>query len=299
MSTLPRHPPVTTVCQVYFAPYAAQDARVIPLPGRENEVLLAVFTLPHPTNSVMPGVALVVRRPSSDPFGDVFFGSPWRLHPPEWPDFSGREKNWSPFVHNGSVLFIKSINPLTVVGVKDWKEIIGDAANATLVVKEDVPGRPVPTYVVSAAPLVPGTIDWGHGHMRGGTQALLVGGAYYLSFFHTATHLKGSSYTTYFMGAYAFTRDSPFSLLAVSRYPIVDDSLYTGPWNTRFTNRMIDYVVFPMHFYLRGAWLHLTVGHQDASGKLLSLPLDDVVRGMRNVSDTWDALKHTQLDTHT
>jgi hypothetical protein len=307
---------------VYFVPYTAQDCRVVPvpLPGPPGhttaEGFLAVFTLSNPTNSVMPGVAVVVKRPANDPNGHVLFGPPWRLYPPEWPAYSGKEKNWSPFVHNSTnVYFIKSINPLVVCGVREYDAIVRDAANETLHVVEGEPERAASTFVVSAAPPVPFTIDWGHGHMRGGSPAVLVNDSYYLSFFHTATRLIGSGYTTYFMGAYAFSRDPPFHLLAVSRYPIIDDALYLGPWNTRFPNRRIDYVVrylslsllplrhlsltvlsalrqvFPMHFDLRGDWVHVTIGHQDAHGWLLTLPLEGLLWSMRNVSDTWDAVR--------
>jgi hypothetical protein len=49
--------------------------------------------------------------------------------------------------------------------------------------------------------------------------------------------------------------------------------------------------VFPMHFDLRGDWVHVTIGHQDAHGWLLTLPVEGLLWSMRSVSDTWDAVR--------
>ena len=82
----------------------------------ERDTYLAVYTLPFPAHTVMPGLSLLTRRPKGAIDSDVMLGPSWRVHPPEWPSFSGREKNWSPFVHNNTVLFVRTINPLAVVG---------------------------------------------------------------------------------------------------------------------------------------------------------------------------------------
>ena len=133
---------------------------------------------------------------------------------------------------------------MTVVGVHQLDDILAEANNATLLHREELSAT---SYVVSTTPFVSG-LDWGHGHLRGGTPAVLIDDKYYLSFFHTQTKLKTSGYNTYFMGAYTFSKQPPFTLLSISRFPIVDKQFYSGTWNTRFANRKINYVVFPMHF---------------------------------------------------
>ena len=120
--------------------------------------------------------------------------------------------------------------------------------------------------------------------MRGGSQALLIDEKFYLSFFHTQTHLAKTGLTTYFFGAYTFSSRPPFVLKGVSRFPIVDKVLYSSKWNTRFPMRKIDYVIFPMSVFRINDILYLTVGYQDEYGWLLTLSLSEVMNSLRNVS---------------
>ena len=168
---------------------------------------------------------------------------------------------------------------MTIVGIHQIDNILADANNATMLHQEELPAT---TYVVSTTPFVNG-LDWGHGHLRGGTPAVLIDDKYYLSFFHTQTKLKSSGYNTYFMGAYTFSKQAPFTLLSISRFPIVDKQFYTGPWDTRFSNRKINYVVFPMHFTVENNKIQLTIGHQDAAGWLVTMELPDLLKSMREV----------------
>jgi len=55
-------------------------------------------------------------------------------------------------------------------------------------------------------------------------------------------------FKSYVIGAYAFSRDPPFQLLAMSPFPIMHPQFYSGPW-ADFPQRNIDYVSFPMSLY--------------------------------------------------
>jgi hypothetical protein len=129
------------------------------------------------------------------------------INPPE--GHRGDEKNWSPFLYNGTVLMIQSINPLHVVQLDDYSHTNGDPGGY---------GNSIDSHTVSLAEEVP--VFFHHGHLRGGTNAILVGDVY-LSLFHTAFHVPGNFLKSYWMGAYTFSAQPPFKLLSVSPYPIV------------------------------------------------------------------------------
>ncbi len=255
-----------------YSSFDGQDARLLSLP---KDGFVVIYTLPYPPNIVMPGISMI----TLDANGNLSFSSSLRIFPPEWPSFSGREKNWSPFLFQGSVYFIKSINPLIVVRLNSYSN---NARPLKETFEEKHLGN-VTTSVVSTSKYIPG-IDWGHLHMRGGSEARLIDNQFYLSFFHTQTRIQGSGLTTYFFGAYTFSPTPPFALLGVSRFPIIEKALYTGRWNTRFPRRKIDYVVFPMSFFVKNGTVHVAVGYQDECGWLLMLNLIELLTSLRNVT---------------
>ena len=175
-------------------------------------------------------------------------------------------KNWSPFLYNGSVMFIQSINPFHVVSLR--REVALNSA----------PTTPGVAYAdtVSLEPKHP-KMTWNYGHFHGGTPALYREECdCFLSFMHSKGFLPGNALSTYFAGAFTFSKSPPFRLLSVSRYPIMDQNLYTGPW-VPYRNRFIDYVVFPMCYELREQLLYMSVGHQDCEGWLTILNITDVL----------------------
>lgn len=93
------------------------------------------------------------------------------------PDFDvlNHQKNWSPFSHNESILFVQNINPLRIVRVDH------DLSPGTDGVIWDI-HRPLQAITVSAAPFA--KLKWGYGHIRGGTNAVFVGDRY-LALFHS------------------------------------------------------------------------------------------------------------------
>ncbi len=107
----------------------------------------------------------------------------------------------------------------------------------------------IEAVLVSQAPPTQGLYDiWRYGTLRGGTNPVyLPKYKKHLAIFHTAKYVASGMHT-YFMGAYTFTAEPPFRILEISSYPIMEDFLYTGPWNG-LKNRHIDYVPFPMSLF--------------------------------------------------
>jgi len=120
-------------------------------------------------------------------------------------------------------MFIQSINPLHVVSVQN-NSLLFESNNVNV------------ATVSFKAPVETG---WNYGHIHGGTPAQLLQECdCYLSFFHSKGFLSGNALSTYFAGAFTFTKDPPFRLLSISPFPIVARSLYQGPW-VPFHNRYL------------------------------------------------------------
>jgi hypothetical protein len=127
-------------------------------------------------------------------------------------------------------------------------------------------------------------IVWPYGHLRGGSNAVyLAAEDVFLSLFHSSAHLPGNPYTTYIFGAYTFSVDAPFRLLAYTPFPLMDETFYTGPWNP-LKNRHIDFDVFPMSCFLREVnglrQLFVSFGHQDTRGYIGRIPLGELLQNL-------------------
>jgi hypothetical protein len=103
------------------------------------------------------------------------------------------QKNWSPFVHNGSVFLVERINPLHIVSI-----------NHTDCHAQTVSQSPT-TF----------NLAWNYGEIRGGTNAVLVRNHLqhtfhkehshvYMAFFHSNKQIPGNYVRTYFFGLYIF-----------------------------------------------------------------------------------------------
>ncbi len=120
-----------------------------------------------------------------------------------------REKNWVPFVYQGTLLMAYSLTPHQIF----FPRLDGSETCDTL----------FSTH--KAAP-------WDLGTLRGGTPAVLEDD-HYLAFFHSSKrqasiHSKGKEILHYFMGAYAFSKEPPFHITAMSPSPIVGKNFYSG-----------------------------------------------------------------------
>lgn len=169
------------------------------------------------------------------------------------------EKNWTPFIYKGELHFIVDINPMFVV------KLSGDMFTTIAGLRQMV-------EFVSNSTLK--SMTWKYGILRGGTNAILVDEWTYLALFHSQAKVPGSQMSTYFMGAYTFTSQPPFQLLAVSRFPIVHPSLYSGPtFNLYRRKAASNYIVFPMSLFLGRdpAYVYVSLGTQDRFGWIARL----------------------------
>ena len=188
------------------------------------------------------------------------------------------EKNWTPFVYLDEVHFIQSINPLRILKIS--KEI--NPHNVTNVKESWVHYEHGDMKIESVKDAV--YTHWRYGWLRGGTNALLIDfntHSIYLSFFHsTAKLLNDGTLETYFMGAYTFSAKPPFTLLALSKLPIVDPRLYDGDW-FREARRAVDYVIYPTQIYIENnATIFMTIGWNDVMAYTAELQLEDVLRSL-------------------
>jgi hypothetical protein len=185
------------------------------------------------------------------------------------------QKNWTPFIFNNTVYFVDRFVPFTVTAVdpseKPW-DFPGPKGNWTATLTK---------YLFQHRIHIP----WSHGHIRGGTNAILVDDIEglepcYVAIFHSSCVLPKNTMTTYFMGALAFSAKPPFTPLAVSPYPIVHDKFYTGKWSAVIA-RHIDYVPFPVGLSKTGSTLYLSLGHQDYQGYVCKLQVRHLLNSLR------------------
>lgn len=177
--------------------------------------------------------------------GQVVLSKPLKLiHHEEYPKQKW-QKNWSPFVYNGQICLIYSITPHEI--------IVPDLVTGICHVKSSIP----PPF------------SWRWGHLRGGTQALLVDGVY-LTFFHSSIRTSwiekqyDEKITTYFMGAYVFSPEPPFQILAKTSKPIIARDFYSNPIADKR-------VVFPGGFVVNREMIHIAYGRNDMEIWIASL----------------------------
>jgi len=153
-----------------------------------------------------------------------------------------REKNWVPFEYANSLCLAYSISPHLI-----FKPILGTGVCTTI--------------ARSSTPM-----PWNWGVIRGGTPAVLIETGEYLAFFHSVKKMatansNGVLMNHYFIGAYTFASQPPFTLLRKSPEPIVGPGFYSGIaykpyWS--FTQ-----CVFPAGQVLDGDSIWISYGRQD------------------------------------
>jgi hypothetical protein len=282
-------------------PMVGQDPRMVVY----NDTLVVTFTYRF-SNVITMGMSRVVCNRSAQVVHVVQYDNSFYFQLDPQHD----QKNWSPFFYSPSdsgkndnsdhqtnqnhvdmngqekrggeenvrkdkeevpeILLIQCINPLTVVKVV--RPPNNEYKYAT---------------VFSKTAVMP--LQWRYGDLRGGTNAILLSMPNcYFAFFHTSHQLAGNPVKTYFMGAYTFSTKPPFQLLSVSPLPIMDEALYTGPWNP-LRLRRIDYVPFPSTIFLRGEEVILSLGHQDHAGYLAAFNLQELLRSLKPVNGSrWE-----------
>ncbi len=153
-----------------------------------------------------------------------------------------REKAWTPFDYRGSMLLAYSINPLLIF----FPRLDGSGICDTV------------SYSKSAVP-------WNWGIIRGGTPALLDEEGY-LAFFHSSidmasSHSGGKTMTHYFVGAYLFSLEPPFTLLKISPEPIVGKDFYKGKHYKPYWKPIR--CVFPCGYVTKGMHIWMAYGRND------------------------------------
>ncbi len=162
----------------------------------------------------------------------------------DFPDASPkrREKNWVPFDYQGDLLLAYSILPHKILN-----PLLDGSEKCELL-----------AYTSS-------DISWIWGELRGGTPALRNGDEY-LSFFHSSIniatdHSDGQTIPHYFIGAYTFEKDSPFTITQISPEPIIGKNFYIGRTYTPYWHPVR--VVFPCGFVFHDNSILLAYGRQD------------------------------------
>ncbi len=151
-----------------------------------------------------------------------------------------KEKNWSPYVHDGEQYVVYTISPHVIL------RIDGDRAE-----RVHVSDTPFP---------------WSGGHLRGGAPPVLVGDRYY-HWFHgcalpgTSTPSDGTAAGSHYnVGLYTFEAKPPFRPLSMTPHPL--------RWGDRHANVTRDKcpyhaVVFPCGAYLDGDDFYVSSGEND------------------------------------
>lgn len=115
----------------------------------------------------------------------------------------GSEKNWSPFIKNGEVMLVYTLNPTVVIqmGNKDRKDA-------------EVSRVEYPTDAFKHW-------KWGN-FFSGGTNLIKVGDEY-IGLFHTFLNVNPgkNNVRRYYSGAYAITAEAPFRITKMTRKPIL------------------------------------------------------------------------------
>ena len=178
------------------------------------------------------------------------------------------QKNWTPFEFEGFMYYINSIWPFQVVNitVDEKRPWVAQANMITSIAFHNIKSH------------------WEYGHIRGGTPALPIGNNTYLSFFHSSS--TTNRLQTYVFGAYTFIAKSgpAFMLSSLSRIPIADVSFYEGKWKEQMgAAAFIDYVTFPMSFFIEEGFVFVLVGQQDKEGSLIKLKLTTLLESLIEV----------------
>ena len=196
------------------------------------------------------------------------------------------QKNWVPFLYNGSIFFVYNIYPLVVIR-PDYEHLSISFSNVTFSnVSADDPEIELIT-VSEEACAEELEQPWEYGHMRGGSPAQLVRGEY-MAFFHSKSSPldtgSGFALMSYWIGVYTFSPSPPFRLTRISRYPILLDSWYDGAW----FDRNNAYIIYPAGFVLEDignvTYVMMSFSLQDRRGYMGRIRLDELLDSTMSVN---------------
>lgn len=152
-----------------------------------------------------------------------------------------REKNWTPFDYEGTLLLAYSLDPHRI-----FLPIKGTGSCETI-------------YTTQS------DISWKWGTLRGSTPGILQGDEY-LAFFHSSCdmatiHSEGKLISHYFIGAYIFSNEPPFEITKISPEPIIGKGFYKGRTYKPYWKPIC--AVFPCGYILDDHYIWVTYGRQD------------------------------------
>ncbi|MGC2596053.1 MAG: hypothetical protein WA347_07215 [Rhabdochlamydiaceae bacterium] len=153
-----------------------------------------------------------------------------------------REKAWVPFDYEGYLLLAYSIDPHRIF----FPHLDGTGICDTIACTEN--------------PIV-----WDWGILRGGTPGFIEG-AEYLAFFHSSidmatTHSDGKKIAHYFIGAYLYSSEPPFTITKISPEPIIGKNFYKGAKYKPYWKPVR--CVFPCGYISDDKYIWITYGRDD------------------------------------
>ena len=174
---------------------------------------------------------------------------------PDWltPEVSAStyQKNWAPFLFNGTVLYAQSLDPFVAVSVHERIERPNSPVDPAAPANNDTAAVAARWPSIRKAKIFSQTAAHAHwnewGSMRGGTPGRLISRNRLLFFFHSRKFLPNNQRTTYFYGALITSAHPPFTPTHISRVPIYIKGLYEGAWDSI---QFYDYVYYPTAWFL-------------------------------------------------
>lgn len=153
-----------------------------------------------------------------------------------------REKAWTPFIYEDTLLLAYKLDPLKV-----FRPFLDGSGRCKTVCNTNPP------------------VPWKWGEIRGGTPAYKEGDVY-LGFFHSSApmmtvHSDYKKILHYFVGAYTFSAKPPFALQKISPEPIVGTNFYEGTRYKPFWKPVRS--VFPCGYISDEKSIWITYGRDD------------------------------------
>jgi len=230
------------------APPQAQDARLIEAGGKiyilYNDNVDKVVYIKERRDMFLaeltPGDnGYVVEKPTKLVY-------PERLKKQRW------EKNWVPFAWKDTLLLGYSLMPHLILTPED--QGVCRLFNQSI------------TRVL-----------WKWGTLSGGTPAQLVDGNY-LAFFHSSIYSQSklSKYREmkhYYMGAYTFSPEPPFNVLAMSPTPLMHPDFYKSGKHIR--------AIFPGGYVVEDSKIHMVYGKNDCEMWVVTLDKEMLLNSLQ------------------
>jgi len=192
--------------------------------------------------------AIIMDLNVSEAFIDA---KPFRVSPKELTD---RQKNWTPFVHDGTIYLVASICPHIIykLTLLDDNEIICEKVFETEWLN--------PWFYKD--------------FLRGNTNPVLMDDGNYLGTFHTAVKL-GPSMHYYDNGCYVFQGKPPFKVLKCSNQTYLPAEAAVEPHFRKGHLIMVD---FPVGMVLNKDKLYISYGDNDSVVKIMETTVDTMLK---------------------